>query len=166
MALWIEPLWRTMASAVMPLSPDEKAVLWFPMSCLCFSCFYYSCYDVAVCTTTVLPTDLRHLPVLNATTFSRLCFSAWPGSGAPLSRDLEGALYKFCLVDWIAYAAAVSTTFFCDVCTAAAYATVFVLQLFVLLLFYALNFKLCVLVLQFFMFLLGTTNEDELMLLH
>ena len=32
----------------------------------------------------------------NSTTFSRLFFSAWPGSGAPLSRDLEGALvYKF-----------------------------------------------------------------------
>ena len=30
-----------------------------------------------------------------STTFSRLLFSAWPGSGAPLSRDLEGALYKF-----------------------------------------------------------------------
>ena len=24
-----------------------------------------------------------------------LFFSAWPGSGAPLSRYLEGALYKF-----------------------------------------------------------------------
>ena len=29
-----------------------------------------------------------------------LLFSAWPGSGAPLSRDLEGALYKFWLIDF------------------------------------------------------------------
>ena|SRR6218665_184633 len=50
-----------------------------------------------------LPIDRKHLqngrltPVLNSTTFSRLLFSAWPGSGAPLItiRDLEGALYKF-----------------------------------------------------------------------
>src|SRR6218665_1501596 len=27
--------------------------------------------------------------------YSLLFFSAWPGSGAPLSRYLEGALYKF-----------------------------------------------------------------------
>ena len=38
--------------------------------------------------------------ILNSSTFSRLFFSAWPGSGAPLSRDLEGALYKFWLIDW------------------------------------------------------------------
>ena len=30
-----------------------------------------------------------------------LFFSAWPGSGAPLSRYLEGALYKFWLIDWL-----------------------------------------------------------------
>src|SRR6218665_176229 len=45
-----------------------------------------------------LPVDLRYLqmvPVLNSTTFSRLFFSAWPGSGLPLSRYLEGVLYKF-----------------------------------------------------------------------
>src|SRR6218665_2865489 len=35
--------------------------------------------------------------VLNSTTYSRLFFSAWPGSGAPLT--LEGALYKFLLID-------------------------------------------------------------------
>ena len=43
-----------------------------------------------------LPLDLRHLP--NCSQFHQLlktAFSAWPGSGAPLSRDLEGALYKF-----------------------------------------------------------------------
>jgi len=34
-------------------------------------------------------------------TFSRLFFSAWPGSGAPLSKYLEGALYKFLLIDWL-----------------------------------------------------------------
>ena len=38
-------------------------------------------------------------PVHNSTTFSRLSFSAWPGSGAPLSRDLEEELYKFWLID-------------------------------------------------------------------
>jgi len=41
--------------------------------------------------------------VLNSTTFSRLYFSAWPGSGAPLSRDLEGVLYKFWLIDWLCH---------------------------------------------------------------
>src|SRR6218665_3216590 len=35
------------------------------------------------------------VPVLSSTTFSRLFFFAWPESGAPLSRNLEGALYKF-----------------------------------------------------------------------
>ena len=41
----------------------------------------------------------QRVPVLNSATFSRLFFSAWPGSGAPLSRDLEGVLNKFCLID-------------------------------------------------------------------
>src|SRR6218665_1280033 len=53
---------------------------------------------VGPATWTGLPIDLRHLPnlpVLNSRTFSRLFFSAWPESGAPLSRSLEGALYKF-----------------------------------------------------------------------
>jgi len=53
---------------------------------------------VGPATWTGLPIDLRHLPnlpVLNSRTFSRLFFSAWPESGAPLSRYLEGALYKF-----------------------------------------------------------------------
>ena len=35
----------------------------------------------------------------NSTTFSRLFFSTWPGSEALLSRDLEGALHKFWLID-------------------------------------------------------------------
>ena len=38
---------------------------------------------------------------LASTTFSRLFFSAWPGSGVPLSRYLEGVLYKFWLTDWL-----------------------------------------------------------------
>src|SRR6218665_970333 len=56
---------------------------------------------LVVCPTTWngLLIDLRNLlngiPVLNSTTFSRLFFSAWPGPGAHLSRELEGALYKF-----------------------------------------------------------------------
>jgi len=33
--------------------------------------------------------------VLNSTTFSRLFFSTWPGSGTPLSRDLEGGYIYF-----------------------------------------------------------------------
>ena len=53
-----------------------------------------------------LPVDLRHLPNGALDQFhSRLFFFAWPGSGAPLSRYLEGALYKFwvihCFIDWI-----------------------------------------------------------------
>lgn len=30
-----------------------------------------------------------------------LLSSAWPGSGAPASRDLVGALYKIWLIDWL-----------------------------------------------------------------
>ena len=48
------------------------------------------------------------MPVLNSTTFSRLFFSAWPRSGAPLSSDLEGALYKFWLIDWLKVIATVT----------------------------------------------------------
>src|SRR6218665_147612 len=45
-----------------------------------------------------LPVDLRHLPNGACSQFHNLLktvFFAWPGSGAPLSRYLEGALYKF-----------------------------------------------------------------------
>src|SRR6218665_2370579 len=45
-----------------------------------------------------LPVDLRHLPNGACSQFHHLLktvLSAWPGSGAPLSRYLEGVLYKF-----------------------------------------------------------------------
>src|SRR6218665_179959 len=64
-------------------------------------------YSVVVGSTTWngLPIDLRHFTngacsqfhhLLNTVLF-RLAwgFSAWPGVGAPLSRDLEGVLYKY-----------------------------------------------------------------------
>ena len=35
------------------------------------------------------------VPDLNSYTFSKLFFYAWPGLEAPLSRGLEGVLYKF-----------------------------------------------------------------------
>src|SRR6218665_3326357 len=44
-----------------------------------------------------LPVDLRHLPNGACSHFHQLLktvLSAWPGSGAPLSRYLEGALYN------------------------------------------------------------------------
>ena len=44
------------------------------------------------------PVDLRYLPNSACSQFHHLLktiLSAWPGSGAPLSRYLEGALYKF-----------------------------------------------------------------------
>jgi len=45
-----------------------------------------------------LAIDLRYLPNGACSQFhplSRLFFSTWPGFGAPLSRDLEGVLYKY-----------------------------------------------------------------------
>src|SRR6218665_299848 len=49
-----------------------------------------------------LPVDLRHLQNGACSQFHHLLktvLSAWPGSGAPQSRYLEGALYKFWLID-------------------------------------------------------------------
>src|SRR6218665_1861441 len=42
-----------------------------------------------------LPLYYCHCSVYIFITVLLLFFSAWPGSGAPLSRYLEGALYKF-----------------------------------------------------------------------
>lgn len=46
---------------------------------------------------------MRCFPQVLPCPFNRLLktLSAWPGSRAPLNRDLEGALYKFCLTDWL-----------------------------------------------------------------
>src|SRR6218665_1663196 len=49
-----------------------------------------------------LPIYLRHLPNDVCSQLyhpSRLFLRTWPGSGAPLSKNLEGALCKFLLID-------------------------------------------------------------------